>query len=94
VDVPDVGLEAGIKATRQAFGRLWIDNQTGDNGKVLNSLKRYRRAINSTTNEPGPPLHDESSHAADMVRYAVVGAELMAPDVVIADPYKWLRKTG
>ena len=94
VDVPDVGLEAGIKATRQAFGRLWIDNQTGDNGKVLNSLKRYRRAINSTTNEPGPPLHDESSHAADMVRYVVVGAELMAPDVVIEDPYKWLRKTG
>jgi len=85
--IADVGLEAGIKATRQYFGRLWIDNQTGDNRQVLASLKRYRRAINATTNEPGPPLHDENSHAADMVRYAVVSAEAMVPDVAIADPY-------
>ena len=93
-DVPDVGMEAGIKAVRQAFGRIWIDNQSGDNAKVVNALKRYRRVINATTSEPGAPLHDENSHAADMVRYAVVGAELMAPDAVIDDPYKYFRRAG
>jgi phage terminase large subunit len=93
-DVPDVGIEAGIKAVRQAFGRLWIDESTGDNRRVLNALKRYRRVINSTTNEPGPPLHDENSHAADMVRYAVVSADLMANDEPIKDPYSGFRNAA
>jgi phage terminase large subunit len=86
-DVPDVGIEGGIKAVRQAFGRLWIDAGAGDNRLVLNGLKRYRRSINATTNEPGPPLHDENSHPADMVRYAVVSADAMVATPVIADPY-------
>jgi phage terminase large subunit len=91
-EVPDVGLEAGIKAVRQAFGRLWLDHTAGDNRLVLNALKRYRRSINATTNEPGPPLHDENSHAADMVRYAVVSAEQMTAAAVIADPYAAFRR--
>ena len=93
-DVPDVGIEAGIKAVRQAFGRLWIDESTGDNRRVLNSLKRYRRVISSTTNEPGPPLHDENSHAADMVRYAIVSADFMVNAEPIADPYKAFRNAA
>ena len=76
-EVPDVGLEAGIKAVRQSFGRVWIAEGVGDNRRVLDSLKRYRRVVNATTNEPGPPLHDDNSHAADMVRYAVVSADQM-----------------
>ena len=88
--VPDVGLEAGIKAVRQAFNRLWLAEGAGDNRRVLDSLKRYRRAISATTNEPGAPLHDENSHAADMVRYAVVAADQMqAQDV--GDPYAGFR---
>lgn len=91
--VPDVGLEAGIKAVRQAFSRLWIAENVGDNRRVLDSLKRYRRAINSTTNEPGPPLHDEASHAADMVRYAVVsGDQMQAQDV--GDLYAGFQNAG
>jgi phage terminase large subunit len=93
-EVPDVGVEGGIKATRQAFGRLWIDNMTGDNVKVLHALKRYRRVVSSTTNEPGPPLHDDASHAADMVRYSVVIADEMTAAVRIKDPYSGFRKTA
>jgi len=93
-EVPDVGIEAGIKAVRQAFGRLWIDNQTGDNKRVLNALKRYRRSINVTTNEPGAPLHDDASHASDMVRYAVVVADEMAASPEIKDPYAAFRRAG
>jgi phage terminase large subunit len=91
-EVPDVGVEAGIKAVRQAFGRIWIDDSHGDNRKVLNGLKRYRRAINPTTNEPGAPLHDDASHPADMVRYAAVSAEQMTAAVTIQDPYAGFRK--
>lgn len=86
-EVPNIGLEAGIKAVRQAFGRIWIDNQTGDNKQVLAGLKRYKRVVSQTTNEPGAPLHDESSHPADMVRYAVVSGDEMVNAPVIKDPY-------
>jgi phage terminase large subunit len=93
--VPDVGVEAGIKAVRQAFGRIWIGNAAGDHRDVLNALKRYRRAVNTTTNEPGPPLHDANSHAADMVRYAVVSADEMVARPTIADPYAgFTRRNG
>lgn len=92
--VPSIGLEAGIKATRQAFGRLWIDNQAGDNKRVLHSLKRYRRAVSSTTNEPGAPLHDEHSHPADMVRYACIVADEMVDVPEISDPYAGFRRAS
>jgi phage terminase large subunit len=93
-EVPDIGIEAGIKMVRQAFPRMWIDNATGDNAKVLHGLKRYRRTVPVATQEPGPPLHDEFSHPADMVRYAAVSADQMAPEAVIQDPYRSFRKHG
>ena len=94
-EVPNVGIEAGIKAVRQAFPRIWIDNQTGDNKAVVNGLKRYKRAISSTTNEPGAPLHDANSHPADMVRYAAVSADEMVDAPTIKDPYAaFARRAG
>ena len=92
--VPDVGIEAGIKAVRQSFARLWIDNETGDNKKVIDGLKRYKRVINLTTNEPGSPLHDDASHPADMVRYAVISADEMSATKIITDPYSGFRRVG
>lgn len=91
-EVPDVGIEAGIKAVRQAFARLWIDETAGDNRRVLQSLQRYRRVVPTNTNEPGAPLHDEHSHPADMVRYAVLSGDAMVDAPVIADPYKGFRR--
>lgn len=94
-EVPDLGVEQGIKLVRQQFGRVWIDNQTGDNKQVLNGLKRYRRAISSTTNEPGAPLHDANSHPCDMVRYTVASADQMVNEPEIKDPYAgFARKYG
>ena len=38
-------------------------------GRLLECLKRYRRALHQQTNEPMGPLHDEFSHGSDMFRY-------------------------
>lgn len=93
-EVPDIGVEAGIKAVRQAFPKLWLDEATGDNKKILDGLKRYRRRINAS-GEPGAPEHDDASHPADMVRYAAVVAEAMTNDDPAAvDPYKAFRRFG
>lgn len=93
-DVPDVGIEAGIKAVRQAFSKIWIDNKAGDNKKVVDGLKRYKRVISNATNEPGAPLHDDASHPADMVRYAVISADEMVSSYIITDPYRAFRRTA
>lgn len=94
-EVPSVGLEAGIKATRQQFSRLWIARDVGDNKAVLNGLKRYKRAVSTTTNEPGAPLHDDASHPSDMVRYAVLSADEMVDAPIIKDPYAaFARRAG
>jgi phage terminase large subunit len=93
--VPDIGVEQGIKAVRQAFPRIWIDNQTGDNREVLNALRRYKRRVNQQTNEPGEPTHDDASHPSDMVRYAVASASEMVDLPVIKNPYAGFeRKYG
>lgn len=59
--------ELGIKRVRQMFGRLYFDDTKAI--QLVNHLKRYRRLIPTTTNEPQGPLHDEHSHAADALRY-------------------------
>lgn len=62
-------VEAGIKATRMRFRQMYFDEVKC--ASLINHLKRYRRTIPVTTGEPSTPLHDEHSHAADMVREAV-----------------------
>lgn len=70
--------EEGIKQARMIFGRCYFDEtKTAD---LVNHLKRYRRQINQTTNEPGGPLHDEHSHAADAFRYLAMALDQMTND--------------
>lgn len=76
--VPEIGVEQGIQSARMMMRRLYIDNER-DSG-LLDHLRRYRRAINKATNEPGAPLHDEHSHAADALRYLSVIADKMSND--------------
>lgn len=60
-------IEEGIKAARMLFPRCYFDqNKTG---RLLECLKRYRRALHQQTGEPMGPLHDEFSHGSDMFRY-------------------------
>ncbi len=69
--------EARIKSARTMFPRVYLDNtmeslfEVGDLvvtrgcGRLMECLKRYRRNILKTTDEPSSPLHDTYSHAAD-----------------------------
>lgn len=76
--VPNIGIEQGIKAARMGFAQVYFDK--GNTSRLVDCLKRYRRAINATTNEPMAPLHDEYSHGADCFRYVMLAANSMSND--------------
>lgn len=73
--VPNTDVETGIKTARIVFPRVFFDETKAQ--RLLNCLKRYRRVIPTTTNEPGSPLHDEYSHGADAFRYLCLVADRM-----------------
>lgn len=77
--VPKDGIEAGIKAARMTFPAVVFHKDKA--ARLLECLKRYRRAISTTTGEPGAPLHDEYSHGADNFRYIALCAEQMTNEV-------------
>jgi phage terminase large subunit len=93
-ETPDIGVEEGIKAARQVFGRVFFDETTTQ--RLVHCLKRYRRAINQTTNEAGAPLHDEFSHGADAFRYLAVIADQMQNEDSgwSGDMYAGFRRAG
>lgn len=74
---PSMDIETGIKLARMVLPRCYFDKSTE---RLAECLKRYRRSINQTTNEPGAPLHDEYSHGADMFRYLAVNADSLTND--------------
>lgn len=76
--VDKLDVEGGIKAARMVFPRCYFDRES--TSRLIDCLKRYRRSINQTTNEPGPPLHDEYSHGADAFRYLAVCVDKMSND--------------
>ena len=73
--VPEMSVESGIKAARMALPQTVFNKDK--TVELVESLKRYRRAVNSRTNEPGAPLHDDASHGADNFRYIALCAEQM-----------------
>lgn len=75
---PNVEVEAGIRAAREVFGRIWFDKQRTT--RLVECLKRYRRNVSARTNEPGAPLHDEFSHGADAFRYLSLVADKLSND--------------
>lgn len=83
--VASLGVEEGIKATRLVLPRLWMDSTTC--APVLEHLKRYRRRINTTTQQPEGPLHDEHSHCADMIRYLAVSIDQLTNEAYVAPPH-------
>ena len=72
--VPVSSIESGIKIARMHFHKCYFDKSTQ---RLLECLKNYKRSINSSTNEPGAPLHDEYSHGADAFRYMATSVEQM-----------------
>jgi phage terminase large subunit len=69
-------VEDGIKRAREIFSRVYFAKDGA--ARLIECLKRYRRQINQTTNEPGNPLHDEYSHGADAFRYLAINADQMS----------------
>lgn len=92
--VPKLDPEHGIKAVRMMFPRLYIDNSEFENteweydgGKrLIECLKRYRRAVPTTTGEPAKPVHDEFSHGADAVRALATIVDKMRNEADIPPP--------
>lgn len=79
------GIEEGIKAARMMFPRTVFNRQAIDphdagrgTGVLLECLKRYRRAIPRSTDEPSKPVHDKFSHGADDFRYIAMAEPLMS----------------
>lgn len=69
---PSMSIEQGIQTARGIFHQCYFDaTKTQD---LIESLRRYRRGVNSRTGVTGSPVHDESSHAADAFRYMALNA--------------------
>ena len=64
--IPSTPVEMGIKAARLIFRQCYFDETKTE--RLVECLKRYRRNIPTTTEEPSTPVHDEFSHGADAFR--------------------------
>ena len=72
---PKLTVEQGIRAARMLFPRCYFDKVKA--ARLIECLKRYRRAVHSKTDEAMSPVHDEYSHGADGFRYLGVVADMM-----------------
>lgn len=68
---PKLSIDDGINAARMRFNTLWIDENKCS--RFLECIKNYQKEWNDKMGEfKSSPLHDWSSHAADMLRYWAV----------------------
>jgi hypothetical protein len=76
--VPKIGLADGINAVRRMLPYLWVDEETanrkyGKSSTWLNAMTGYRRDFDERTQTFRlQPLHDWTSHYADMTRYRAI----------------------
>ena len=74
--IPKSDPEARVRAGRMMFPRIYLDNSKFDTpperpdrllgaAHLMERLKRYKRNVPRTTQEPTGPTHDISSHGAD-----------------------------
>lgn len=68
IDRPD-SVEAPIREARSMFPRVYIDKTKPEDRpgcpRLMECLKRFRRAVPETTGEPGAPVKNEYRHGAD-----------------------------
>lgn len=74
-EITQISIEEGIRVVRLKFHQLWIDKDKCQ--PCVEHLKRYRRHVSKTTNTATGPVHDEHSHAADMIRYFFINCQKM-----------------
>lgn len=88
--VEDIGLEQGIRKTREVFPRFYIDKANAS--ELLNRLGRYRRRVNSE-GQASTPMHDDESHGADGTRYLSIVADQLTNDAgPVVQPYRNFRR--
>jgi hypothetical protein len=74
--VPEIGIDDGISAGRLMFARVWIDDTKCQ--LFLDAIGQYRQEWDEKKGMfRDIPLHDWTSHPADMYRYAAVVEEQM-----------------
>jgi phage terminase large subunit len=68
---PNMAIDDGINAVRMRFNTLWIDSDKCK--RFIEAISQYRKEFNDKMGDYKPkPLHDWTSHAADMLRYWAV----------------------
>lgn len=76
--LPRAEITEGIRVTKMKFPLLWIDKTKCS--KFLDAIKRYRYEWNEEKQiYTDKPIHDWSSHAADMLRYWGMALEPVLP---------------
>ncbi len=68
---PNLPIDEGINAVRTRFNELWIDKDKCKH--FINAISQYQKEWNDKMGDyKAHPLHDWTSHAADMLRYWAV----------------------
>lgn len=88
--VPKSDVETGIRKARMVFPRCYFDKDRTT--RLRECLKRYKRIIPSTTDEPSNPRHDEFSHGADAFRYLALIANQLSNDETGSKPLVYPRR--
>lgn len=80
---PNLPVEDGINATRLMFPRLWIDEKLT---YFIDAISQYRKEWDDKRGMfKNAPLHDWTSHAADMLRYAAIVENKMSNETLSRD---------
>jgi phage terminase large subunit len=88
--VPRADVETGIKRARLIFPRCYFDKER--TVRLRECLKRYKRVIPATTDEPSNPCHDEFSHGADAFRYMALVADQLRNEDSFRKPIKYPKR--
>lgn len=72
---PDLSINDGIDAVRNAFPRMWFHN-SDEVLRLVGHLENYTQRWDKSLGQwSGRPEHDAASHAADSLRYLVLGLD-------------------
>lgn len=85
---PESDPEMMIRSTRNLFPKLLLNKMDGvGTDRLLECMKRYKRNVPKTTNEPANVVHDEYSHGCSALRgLAVMVDKLSNDDEMLAAP--------
>ena len=88
VVIPKLGIEAGIEKTRLMFPRLWITTEYGGE-EALDAVSQYRYQWDENKmTYSQDPLHDWTSHDADVLRYIATIEDKMTNESTGATNFK------